>query len=204
VQAVGVVHETPLNSLAEAPAGLGLLWRLHVVPFQPSANGASEPAAPMIVAPTAVQALADGHETPWRTLEVAPVGFGVLWMAQSAPFQPSANVTGVPVMLTKEPTEMQAVDDMHDTASSSLSVAPVGFGVPSMAQPLPFQTSAKVTAVPALLTMNPTAVQAVEDVHDTPFRALRLAPVGLGVVSTDQLVPFHASANVTSVPVLLT
>jgi hypothetical protein len=40
---------------------------------------------------------------------------------------------------------------------------------------------------------NPTAVQAVADVHETPSRDA--APPGLGVEWTDQLVPFQASAK---------
>jgi hypothetical protein len=43
-------------------------------------------------------------------------------------------------------------------------------------------------------------VHAVADVHDTPFSAPRLAPLrGLRVLWILQLVPFQASANVTSI-----
>ena len=40
-------------------------------------------------------------------------------------------------------------------------------------------------------------MQAVLDVHDTPDRVLYVAPAGLGVPCTLQLVPFQCSANVT-------
>jgi hypothetical protein len=36
------------------------------------------------------------HATPLRELNVAPVGFGVGWMAQAVPFQRSANIFDVP------------------------------------------------------------------------------------------------------------
>jgi hypothetical protein len=38
-------------------------------------------------------------------------------------------------------------------------------------------------------------VQAVSDVQDTPFKLLDVAPAGLGVDCTAQLVPFHRSAK---------
>ena len=43
--------------------------------------------------------------------------------------------------------------------------------------------------------MNPTAVQAVVDGHDTRVSVVDM-PLGFGVVWIDQLVPFHRSANV--------
>jgi hypothetical protein len=50
----------------------------------------------------------------------------------------------------------------------------------------------------------PTAVQAVDDTHDTPLKELVLTSAGFGVDCTDHSVPFQRSANVTSVPALLT
>jgi hypothetical protein len=41
------------------------------------------------------------------------------------------------------------------------------------------------------------------DGHDTPSRPLLVAPAGLGVRWIDQLVPFHRSASVSSLPVRL-
>ena len=46
---------------------------------------------------------------------------------------------------------MQALADVHDTPPSTLRVAPAGFGVGWITQLVPFQRSAKVTVVPALL-----------------------------------------------------
>ena len=46
-------------------------------------------------------------------------------------------------------------------------------------------------------------MHALADVHDTPDSRLYCSAGGLGVVWIVQLVPFHRSANVTSVPALL-
>jgi hypothetical protein len=43
--------------------------------------------------PTATQALADVHEIPVSTVDVVPLGFGVLSMVQAVPFQASAEDT---------------------------------------------------------------------------------------------------------------
>ena len=60
--------------------------------------------------------LATGHETPDRRLIVSPVGFGVDWIAQVAPFQRSARDTNLPAVLRKPPTAVQALDVGQDTA----------------------------------------------------------------------------------------
>src|SRR5664279_155130 len=130
------------------------------------------------------------------------VGLGVVWTVQLVPFQRSASVTTVKPVLDN-PTAVQAVLDVHDTPPRLLPVVPVGLGVVWIDQLVPFQRAANVTLVPELLWSCPTAVQLVLDVHDTPLRLLEVAPVGLGVVWTDQLVPFHRSANATPVPELL-
>lgn len=61
----------------------------------------------------------------------------------------------------------------------------------------PFHCSASVPRLEA-----PTAMHAVEDVHDTPEKKLNCAPDGFGVGCTAQEVPFQRSASVTPVPEL--
>jgi hypothetical protein len=63
--------------------------------------------------------------------------------------------------------------------------------VGSTAHLLPFQASANVRVVLALLRYSPTAVHAVADVQDTPSRE----PSGFAKVSMAHVVPFQASAN---------
>ena len=41
----------------------------------------------------------------------------------------------------------------------------------------------------------PTAKQLVVVGHDKPFKAVEVDPVGLGLATTAQLVPFHCSTN---------
>jgi hypothetical protein len=43
-----------------------------------------------------VHAVAELHDTPFKELLDAPVGFGVLWIVQPVPFHRSANVTEIP------------------------------------------------------------------------------------------------------------
>jgi hypothetical protein len=42
----------------------------------------------------------------------------------------------------------------------------------------------------------PTALQFVSLGHDTPLSRADVAPVGLGLVTIDQVVPFQCSTNV--------
>jgi hypothetical protein len=71
------------------------------VPFHASARenrGVNEPAG-FWYQPTAVQAVAEVHETLDRTLSSAPGWSGVGWMDQEVPFQISARVLGAVVLL---------------------------------------------------------------------------------------------------------
>jgi hypothetical protein len=92
-------HETPLNQL-EAPAvGFGVAWMDQPVPFQLSARVTTFSWL-FVYCPTAVQSVADRHETPASELELAPLGRGVAWTDQLVPFQLSASTSVVPALLT--------------------------------------------------------------------------------------------------------
>ena len=131
--------------------------------------------------PTALQTVDEEHDTPLNSLSVAPIGLDVDWTDHSVPFQRSAKVTKVPELFLSYPTALQAVDEKHDRPLSKLSVAPVGLGVDWIDHSVPFQRSAKVRKVPELFLYRPTAVQAVDEEHDTAPSQLLVAPVGLGV-----------------------
>jgi hypothetical protein len=104
---------------------------------------------------------------PFSCVVVAPTGFGGSWIDQVEPFHASASAK-VSVPLLYEPTAMHAVDDVHATWLSCEVVAPPGFGVVWTDQLEPSHVSASVTVlVPS--KYEPTAMQAVEDVHDTPL-----------------------------------
>jgi len=65
-----------------------------------------------------------------------------------------------------------------------------------VAQAVPFHRWASVAVTPRLLMLvNPTAVHADADGHDTPNRSPPLAPLGLGTGWTAQAVPFHRSTS---------
>ena len=131
VQFVADVQETSVSEALWAPVGLGPVWILQVVPFQRSASAAVEPVLKSEV-PTAVQFVADVHETASNELSAPPLGLGVDCIAQLVPFQRSARVDSValiPLPLAKAPTAMQAAADVHDTPASPLKDAPTGLGV---------------------------------------------------------------------------
>ena len=98
----------------------------------------------------------------------------------------------MPARLVENPTAVQDLGEAHDTPSSWLLVASAGLGIGWIAQLVPFHRS--VIVAPAL---DPRAVHAIVDAHDTPTSA---PSVGLGVRWIAQRVPFHRSANVANVP----
>jgi hypothetical protein len=89
------VHDTPDSLASAAWAGCGVGWMRQWVPFHCSARALV--AEMLLLNPTAVQALADAHDTPLRKLSASAAGLGMGWMAQRAPFQRSANGANSPV-----------------------------------------------------------------------------------------------------------
>ena len=165
--------------------GFGVLWFDHLDPFQCSANVSDLPVLTFALDPTAVQLLADVHDTPNRLPKSGP---GVGWIDHLLPFERST--TGAVSSLlstTKAPTAVQAVAEEHDTPPSWLLKDP-GLGVGLIDHRVPFQRSANIPR-----SLEPTAVQAVADVHDTPPRPLP-SPVS-GVRWTDHRTPFQRSTR---------
>src|SRR3989442_1590459 len=64
--------------------------------------------------------------------------------------------------------------------------------------------SARVSPVPELSKLSPTAVHALAEVHETSLSKLSVDPAGLGVAWITQEVPFQRSAKVSPVPELST
>jgi len=190
VHALAVVQAT-LVSAALPCAGLGVCWMLHLVPFQRSAS------VPALERPTAVQADADVQETP---LKDAPpcAGLGVCWMLQLVPFQRSASVPAFEL-----PTAVHAVADVHATPFRKAPPC-AGLGVTWRLQLVPFHRSANTRAAPDLVCPLPTAMHADGPVHETPSSPLKASPLGLGVGTMRQVLPFHCSASVTPAPEALT
>jgi hypothetical protein len=130
--------------------------------------------------PTAVHAVADGHDTPYKASK--RLGLGVDSIAQLVPFKRSATVNESPNVSVEYPTAVHAVLDVHDAPNRKLPVAWVGTGVGESAQLAPFHRSASVTStIPPLLVSVPTSVHAVADAHDTPNSSLDFEPLGFGL-----------------------
>ncbi|HEX9413771.1 MAG TPA: hypothetical protein VF916_09745 [Ktedonobacterales bacterium] len=136
-----------------------------------------------------MQADDDVHDTLLRKANCAPLGVGVAWMLQLAPFHRSASV---PALDT--PTAAQADDDVHDTLVRKPPPCG-GLAVVWTRHLVPFHCSASVPALDA-----PTAVQADEDIQDTPESPPPPCD-GLGVAWICQFVPFHLSASVPALEV---
>src|SRR5690242_20219217 len=117
--------------------------------------------------PTAVHAVADGHDTPVRETP-EPDGLGVGWIDHVVPFQRTANVP-VP---SAWPTAVQALLEMHETAWSLVDVAPAGTGTAWIVQLVPFQLSTSARDDPAAVSYDPTAMHAVPEVQVTSLNPL--------------------------------
>jgi hypothetical protein len=130
---VGETHETLVSQASLAPAGNGSASGLHDDPFQVSTSG-YEDAAEFIYEPTTTQVEEGKHDTPRRSMDRAPVGFGGIGSAaQMVPFQtctrgdpPRVNEAGKVAVYW--PTAKHVVELGHDTALSKLGTAPLGLG----------------------------------------------------------------------------
>jgi hypothetical protein len=136
-----------------------------------------------------VHALSDVQDTPDRVPAWAPLGLGVVWIVQVVPSQLSAKL-----LPAATPTAVHAVAEVHDTPDRAL--IELGFGVRWIVHVVPFQLSATVItgAIRPPSLVDPTAAQAVADVHETPDRLDSMLLV-LGVVWMVQAVPFQRSAS---------
>jgi hypothetical protein len=79
--------------------------------------------------PTAVHRMVDVHDTPFKTLAVAPLGLGVICNSHGVPFHTSAKVASVPELFMYLPVAVQAVDDKHDIPYRLPALDPEGLGV---------------------------------------------------------------------------
>jgi hypothetical protein len=203
VQAEAELQDTALSTMSVAPAGFGVTWVAQVVPFHTSTSVTLELCRLLPLNPTAVQAVAELHDTAFSWLARAPEALGIDWTAHAVPFQSSAKATTLPLLLTNSPTDVQAVTEVHDTAASTLAKARAGLGVRWIVHVLPLYTSPTTTGRSGTPSENPTATHAMGDLHETAVNVLRRAPVGSGVAWTVQLPPRSASTNVTWSPELL-
>src|SRR6516165_7858794 len=186
------VHHTRFRLAGVLPCADAIVCSAQDVPFQRSAKPS----------PVAVHWVITKHETPLSSLTALPPGpFGVDWMVQALPFHTSASVAKLGPVL-ELPTASHTVVFGQVTPLSWLLVWPLALGVDWMVQLLPFHASARVWVAEPLLDC-PTASHTDADLQKTPLSWLLVAPPGLGVDWTLQLLPFHISARVCVVPPLL-
>jgi hypothetical protein len=174
---------------------VGVSWMRHLRPFQRSVIVPAKFPELSRPSPTAVQTVAEVHETPVRNQPCISVGVGTCWVFQLVPFQRSARSPEAVL-----PTAVQAEADVHETAPKKYPEL-FEVGVAWMLQLWPFQRSASVPTGLPLKVVNaaPTAVLVEGEVHETPLRPLAAVPSGLGVGSIAQVVPFQRSAIVPAV-----
>src|SRR5690242_6574556 len=153
MQAAADVQATTFRKVNCAPAGLGVGWMLHLLPFHRSAR------LPALEFPTAVHAEGELQATENRAPPPCD-GLGVVWTVHPLPFHRSARVFALGVKALEPPTAVQAVDDVHATPDRNARAG--GLGAGWICQPLPFHRSTSV--LPS--DVPPTAVHADAEEHD--------------------------------------
>lgn len=91
MQAEAEAHDTLMSWIDVAPAGFGVGWIVQSVPSQRSARVTCTP-EPSMEYPTAVQIDEEAHDTPCRSLTLAPAALGVRSTVQVLPSHRSAKV----------------------------------------------------------------------------------------------------------------
>ena len=191
-------HETAVNPEACAPAGFGVAWILHRVPFHRSARVFCAPDL-LVVTPTASQADADAQVTQFSS---APGREGIFCSRQVRPFHRCARVSETPRLLLVLPTATQADGAVQATPKRLLAPAPGGPGAAWTFQVEPFHRSASAAGAwfsPGRME-NPTATQPVAEVQATPISWLIAPPGKRGVGWIAHVLPSHRSATGWNAP----
>src|SRR5262249_37511045 len=97
VQALGPTHDTSSSRVVAAPLGGSIVRCVQLVPFQVIASAIAAPDL-SVYWPTAMQPVAEPHETPWSSLSSAPAGTAAVWSDHSLPFQRCTIAAPVPLV----------------------------------------------------------------------------------------------------------
>ncbi len=203
------------------PPGLGAVTSDHVVPFHRIVSRFD----PGPWFPTATQLVVLTHETPCRkplTVVVSSDQVAPFHVSMGSPFVPTAKhrvVLGHDTSLSAPscwlstidhdvpfhrsinewndpvPTAKQLVAPVHATPDNSLDCEDSGFGDGTTDHDVPFHCWISVNLSSVPVEYVPTAKQLVTDRHVTSCSSALNAPGGLGLVTIDQLVPFHRSIS---------
>jgi hypothetical protein len=179
VHAVADVHETDLSAPTCAPGTDASGSTAQFLPFHRSAS-----AGPPLRSPTAMHIPGSGQETP---SSLACMPWGGSRTPQVRPFHSSASAVWLPRLPTL-PTAMHQAGPAQDTADSAAPLP--GLGAGWIAHRRPFHRSATVPT-----SVDPTAVQADADVHDTPAKLATDPPGRLLPAAARGMVPPEATAR---------
>jgi hypothetical protein len=149
-----------------------------------------------------VQKLVETQDTPLSSLNgtEAVLGLGLGTTDQVVPSHISTRVNrgedrSGGVLPAAPPTATQKLVEIHETPKRSLPTV-LGFGLGTTDQVVPSHVSTRVGNIGGVPPPSPpTAVHFVAETQDTPLRALPIPP-GLGLGTTDQVVPSHVSTRV--------
>jgi hypothetical protein len=155
-----------------------------------------------------MQKLVETQDTPPRVLKGvdAVLGSGLVTADQVVPSHISiranradAKAAELPAAV---PTATQKVVETQDTPLRSWPFV-LGLGLGTIDQVVPSHISTRVISVrwggkPSGVTASPTATQKLVETQDTPLRLFLIVP-GLGLGTTDQVVPSHVSTRVALV-----
>ena len=153
----------------------------------------------VVVIPAATHSEVLWQETSSNFASVRGVGLAVVWVVQELPSTaPPASPFRRPSSprVLRTPTAVQAVALVQEMLCSTSYFLPSRLVLVCTDQLLPFQDSARVRSSLLALTYLPTAMQAVDEVQETPRREVEsVTPLGLGTLWIDQALPFQDSAN---------
>ena len=181
VQSVAPMQDTSCRRLSPDPFGPGAGTIDQFVPFQRWASGATEGKVSKYAWPTAMQNVADVHDTPVRNERVAPAATGCVLSVHAVPFQRSM-------------TDFWLRDDAHRETARGASARHLGQpwgwcregrGLATVVHAEPVHRSINPPGTPVALTAVPTAKQTVAPKHPTPASPLYELPTGRGAALHD-------------------
>jgi hypothetical protein len=108
----------------------------------------------------------------------------------------STRVLAMLLLSSEDPTAVHALAERQEMPDKELSFVPL-FGLVTIDHEAPFQDSTSVSRTPLGLRWEPTAVQTVAELHETPASLLWPA---FGLDTVDQVVPFQDTTSVESPP----
>ena len=165
VQASIEEHETPCS--AGSSSWFAVVWIAQLAPTRSTAP----PTPRRKTSRRQCKPLSTGTTELSLVVSGAPAGPRMVWIDQSTPSHRSANRKLVPVLLSDTPLRCTQLSTRRQPPQHAVPHAG-GHGGRLDHQPTPSHRSTNGAVVPAVSTKDPTAVQAVVEVHDTPLSRL--------------------------------